>query len=420
VHEIKGFEDQLNQNMRINKDCICFDWPENVDEFGITRPHRCFCQVNVQLWDDFTQKNRDFPDEEHLIAQGLKNSNNDHLDAKEKIHDWDARGLGSDFRDRCVHMNGKNYALYLKAKPDLEPPNIKKFEWLMKKLGCAADVAMKIITAARELSMGWVELAKIFPEIKKFNREHNACMIAERQEHIMREKTIAERADYLEMLAMETAEPDWKMQATWSEIHQQGPKIDGWEYMTDEVVAALKYVPYTELECEDPFWSYLEEGEEPFKEDEMDYGGDNNPFSAFPLYDGSEGVDHEFINEIKEMNMTELIELQRDMYPQKDHLNGGTRPARFWYITKSQKDIIWSYINERKEKIKQEAADNLSRDCQEVLRMINNWGKCSTSVSLIGKFKTGDDFKFYGEIISFDAPATPEELAVAWTVYKRL
>lgn len=417
-----GFVDKFGQKMRVEKpDCICQQL--HTDEHGIVQPHKCYCTVDVQIWYDYSQPNRDIPDRLHNIAQGQAHPVNGHLDAKEEIRGWHARGLDSDFRDRCVQMTDptgkiRNYALYLKSKVDIKPTGLKDFKWVAGRLGCEEDVAIKLVAVLAELSMSWQQAVRFFPELKSFNREEKACLLEDKMAYVLRDRPIPERIDWLEKLAAEIKEPDWKtIDDTWHVGADHSSRIDNWEYLTDEVLEALRYVPYSEdSDYEDPFWEYLEPDEEPFKEDELDVRGDNNPFSAFPLYDGSEALHEDIIEYIRDCDEKTLKQISKWLYNRGRHL-----PSKLWWLTDGQVNQMWPYINEKKEQIKETKVLKISVACAEIIELVRSWGKIRSSSSLIYAFKDGRSYDFFGEIINAQkAKASADDLSALWAVYNQL
>jgi hypothetical protein len=85
--------------------------------------------------------------------------------------------------------------------------------------------------------------------------------------------------------------------------------------------------------------------------DERDIPMIDNTFGAFPLYYEEDGLDTEFINEIKVATPEELVSLQKMMFPSYDPYYGTERKAELGFLTDKQKSVFWSFVSGRKQQL---------------------------------------------------------------------
>ena len=137
-----------------------FDWAEFAWGTECYEDNRQNMYVNptelgwdISLVPDVNQyKNSDLPDNLSFKDMGLVDRENRHLDYQ-KMND-------RDFRERCVQMNGRNYALYMKGRQDagLKPANHKDqqvIQGIFEEMGitCSNQTADDLAIMARKFGL---------------------------------------------------------------------------------------------------------------------------------------------------------------------------------------------------------------------------------------------------------------------------
>jgi hypothetical protein len=393
---------------------------------------------------DFFQTNKDLPDNIQWFEMGIVERNNEHLDPVKEFqkpktmtgtynvrgkrntkiaieYEWESKFNSKtpgkwvnqmndrDFRERCVPINGKNYAFKLKKKPDIEPPNYLRMEWIAEKLRIPHDLARQVIELFKEMEFSRKEIMKIFYSpatpycwaggaYKKTFGKDKGKMIAT---PMSTGKEIARDIESIRWLNDAISEP--KIKSIWGNTDGE-PISEDWIYMTEEVIETIEF-------------GTLDEQKNDTVPDQMDVTSTAYPFALFPLQYGNEALSHEFITMIKEADFDKIKEIQSRFYAQYDALAGRYYAPKYWYLTGTQKSQAWIYIKERKEQLKNMKAKDMSEDCKICLHWIKQYGKSKFSTGIIYAFKEGKNFDLFGQIIEFNEPASNQEMQFVWSQY---
>lgn len=327
---------------------------------------------------DQSQPNMDYPDNLQFHEMGLNQLKNPHLDLKapvSKTSTWDARGLNSDFRDRCVQYNGSNWFLELKSKRFFEPPAHLDIFKIVQRLEIGFDLAEKLVNAIGDLQLCQHDAELIISDLEKWDLEH-----------------IEKTAEYLDTLA---------------------------GALEDVTVSRREFQPYDDNICNSLNIGTWDPDYDPDTEDEdFDYSGDNNPFTAHKLYWGKEALPDEFIRMVLESDIYQLAEVKRGFSPQLNEYTGKLYKPKYRFMSYTQRQQAWEYIRIREDQLAAAAKKNMSKSCKEALELILQFGKCSESLAIIKRAATGGVYDMFGVKIPFEK-ITPQEQQILWATYRQ-
>ena len=335
---------------------------------------------------DTSQRNQDLPDNLVFTDMGLSSRVNEHLD-HQLLND-------RDFRQRCVQANGRNYVLYQKTLIDMQKPQHLRSEWLAEQLGIQIDLAYKLADAFSKLKLDRKAVMKILHGYVTSAGEHKNGLIGSNG-------NMVKVVELLDMLGDEADEVTVKRS----------------EFVPNDIFTSFK---------EDTIYALNVGSMNPYSDevtqadDDIDQMGDNNPYSAFPLYDGSEALSHEFLTMIRTASFNKLRIIQQGFFKQEDVVSGRVYKAKYHYMTPSQKSQAWVYIKARKAELKEATRANLSQDAEITIGWIKALGKSKVASALIFAFADGRAFDLFGQVIEFSDKANSLELGVVWDEYKKL
>ena len=344
---------------------------------------------------DYFQRNKDLPDNIQWHDMGIVERKNEHLDPiKDDSNPGGYVNKMNDrhFREMCVQLGGQNFAIKLKTKPDIEPPNHMKIEWVADKLRIEHDLAMQVVDLVRDMEIDRKTMMKMF-----YAKPYMWTKCSS--------KEIARDLSILRELHESASEPNW---SSLSDNNFAEPIDENWIYMVDEVYETMQVARFNEATNEQ------------YREDHMDVTSPAYPFALFPLYWGKEALSHEFITMIKEADWDKIKEIQKRFFPQYDSMVGKWYAPKYWYLSPSQKSQSWVYINERKEELKNIKPSDLSEECKQCLYWIQQYKRSKYSTALIYAFKDGRSFDSFGIKVDFNRRATGQELNYLWSEYKKI
>lgn len=332
----------------------------------------------IHEFQDLSQPNRDLPDNLQFFEMGLSQLENPHLDIKKPVSrtsTWDARGLNSDFRDRCVQYSGANWFLYLKTQTSYKPPAHLDIEAISQRLGCSLEVSEKFVNAFKDLSLRPKDCEVILADLEAHS---------DAQENM---------ADYLDIIA---------------------------GLLEDVTVSGEEFRPYDDNICQSLNVGSWDPEYDPDQDDfEEIPAGDNNPYSASKLYWGNESLPQEFITMVLEADLKKLYEIKRGFKPSFNQYTGKRYEAKYRFLTYTQRQQAWEYIEIREAQIQDEAKAQMSKSCKDALSLIRQFGRCSESLAVIKKASIGGTYDMFGVKIPFSR-ITPTESRVLWAEYKSL
>jgi hypothetical protein len=441
---------------QIIKDCYCkAEEPERETEAPLSNWEK----RKIAAYEN--NHNADLPDNLQYYEMGIAERINDHLDPirmeykDEHIHttkignieiEWESRfsnkqkpehvNMMNDrhFREMCVQINNRNYALKLKTKPDIDKVSYQRFEWLAEQLDIEPDLAMQIAETFKEMELDWPAVQRTFrksdetcwkgnkvkirkPDAEPINKmnfktqeQYQAYELIEKEIPFSTSMEIARDLEIMNEWHECVDEPDRR----WAETDDSNfaqPISEDWIYMTDEVIQAMK--------DEDNYVLPLD-AETNMADDHLDRLYKANPFGTFPLYYGNEALSHEFIQMIKEADYEQLKVIMARFFPQKNDYTGRVYPPEYYYLSSSQKSQAWIYINERRAQLMAEPKrEELSENCRKCLEWISRFGKSRISSSIIYAFSAGETYNWQGFEIEFEKPPV-NEVSYVWNQYKAL
>lgn len=362
------------------------------------------CEINE--FQDLSQPNRDLPDNLQFFEMGLSQLENPHLDIKKPVSrtsTWDARGLNSDFRDRCVQYgkgkNRSNWFLYLKTQTSYQPPEHLDIEAVSQKTGCSLQDAERLVNAFKDLSLGVRECESILNEFSEKtyisdNQDESAIsMLRSIMAEFPKHEVVSKYIDYLDTLA---------------------------GLLEDVTVSSEEFRPYDDNICQSLNVGSWDPEYDPDQDDfEEVPAGDNNPYSVSKLYWGNEALPQEFITMILEADLKKLYEIKRGFKSSTNQYTGKRYEAKYRFLTYTQRQQAWEYIEMREQKIQDEAKVSMSQSCKDALSLIRQFGRCGESLAVIKKASIGGTYDMFGVKIPF-SKITPTESRVLWAEYKAL
>jgi len=418
-----GFVDQPDEKIRQENVAIFYfinsdgkqDWSWEPATSPCEHVGPCSCPVNVQIWNDMSQRNRDIPDELHAWEQGWGYRTNEHLDPIKddsgKRVRWVNKLNDRHFRELCKPYGGQLHFIHMMLPADIVSkyrPQVHRHEWLAKELGCKVDIAAKLIEGFKSFELDRKSVMKLLKQnLMNFKGDN---------------KKLAEIADALEDLALQVAEPEWsKIDNHFSTYEDDVMFEDNVIYLVDEVLEGLKFDQYREDEnsryevWNEGLMTYEEVESDQVWDDELDTSLSNgNVFSSNPLYYGAEALPDEFIR------MIQFADDEKLDYIIKNIPNKRKSYKKWGFLTPSQTSQAWIYIKERKAELAKADLENPSKDLVVALNWVKKLGKGKSASSIIFKFAEGTNYNFFGIPINFSRPASKTELSVLWTTYKAL
>jgi len=345
----------------------------------------------LDSWIDKSQPNTDLPDELHSFDQGLSQRTNDHLD-NQHLND-------RDFRQRCVEINGNLHILFERNGADFDLPAHHDPLYVQDCFKCQIDVALKIVQGFRDLSLG--------------KRE---CLDILHHEDIdLRHFLPYELADYLEGMATAIQEPEWDMINN-DQFPEEDP-MSGSIYMIDEIINSIKHPALID---DTPA------GQEPSPNigsmplDDIANDEQTDTFGTRMLYHEAEALSHEFLQAIRSASAERLAVLTSGFFQTEDNETGIVYPAKYSYLTNSQKSQAWVYMKERKQQLIEWHRTRLSPIAIKALHWMKQMADRQTAASIIYCCRGGRDFNLSGATISIAEKMPLGELSVLWFEYNKL
>lgn len=363
---------------------------------------------------NYFQPNRDVPDNIQWFEMGIVERKNEHLDPVKddsQPHGYSNMMNDRHFREMCVQIGNQNFAIKLKTKPDIEPPDYLKVEWVAKKLRIPLDLAMQVVELFCDMQIDRKTAMKMFFSVTSYcwaGGQYTSKKKTIRKGRAS-SKEIARDIAILRMIHEDASEPEW---AKLKDNNFAEPIDETWIYMTEEVIESIEGDPKRMRRLN-------EETNGEYQEDHMDVTSPAYPFALFPLQWGAEALSHEFIQMIKEADWDKIKIIQRRFFAQYDQMAGRWYAPEYWYLSPTQKSQAWVYINARKEQLTVREGD-LSEECKQCLYWIRQYKRSKYSTALIYAFKKGSNFNDFGISVKFKKPADQSEVNFLWSEYKKV
>jgi len=139
-------------------------------------------------------------------------------------------------------------------------------------------------------------------------------------------------------------------------------------------------------------------------------------FGAFPLYFEDDGLDIDYINDIKNADVKELKAMQRDMFPTYNDYTGKESRAVLYYLTDLQKSVFWSFISWRKQQLIDQIKRTASEQIMRVIEFILKNNKTKAIRALILSMGRGEPFSIDDQLL--EAKPSDDEYWMMWEAYK--
>jgi hypothetical protein len=383
--------------------------------------------------------NVDVPDDKYLYEMGCGLRRNESLDHRA----MDDR----DFRERCIVVNGRLYALYEKRKVDLQPrsdlrqevvagmlpdanyEDVDRFVRFCRSMRFSRKTVLALIhgyvrpdedgTIARSSglkALDAAEFAEIVDELEAQQAELAEYDIPEPETNMPR--TLNDERAYWHDVALRLYDqgkfgdgfPGLLAQIRFIETNARRDFDEG--YYEDPARTPDSFTIYTTEEgVEDTVLDPMNEEEELLEWDpEMEKVAmaiDSNAFGAHPLYDETSCLSDEFINEIKAADWKSLSEV-------KSFLMSGES----WYLTSDQRKIAWSFVKGRENGL---IAESMKRPIAHLVgSYITKTDDAKRACALLFAWKNGERFDTEDTVFKFDEERSLEEdLVAAWTIFRR-
>jgi hypothetical protein len=383
-------------------------------------------------------RNVDLPDNRAFIDMGLNISKNPWVDNEggEAATAGKVRHMDSvDFRERCVPMNGRLYALYLKGKSDFQPPRHLRQEVLFETIPAIDRVQADKLTkffrktdARKDVVKGLVNGYYNMPEgFKVWNED-------ELKEQI-------EEFDIMESVLERIPEEGENNERTLEDerifYYEVSNKMIEKGYCT-QFSSVLQQINYIERAARQAYKNWLRDGEpnldmlatqvevevdDIMNEEEEYIDKKEEPvvnlgeFGAFPLYYEDDGLLTEYINDIKEADVKELRAMQRDMFPTYNEYTGKESRAVLYYLTDMQKSVFWSFIAGRKQELIKQIIKTAPEHILRVVEFILKNGKTTAVRALILAMGRGEAFSIDDTV--FEGKPSDDEYWMMWEAYKQ-
>lgn len=402
--------------------------PIEVDDFGRKTP-----VVEVTQRESIQPLNVDVPDDKYLYEMGCGNRKNESLDHRA----MDDR----DFRERCIVVGNRVYALYEKRKADLAPRSDLRQEVLMKMLHEDADYA-DVDTLAHVFRDMRLSRSAVLKLIHGYVRPDEDGVIA-KSDGLKSLEDLSEIAGEFESMRDELKEFDIPEPETnrdrsidderayWLDVSRDlfdrghfASTLDQVRFIEESALRDWEDGYYRDPDHVDEFVIYQNEDYVSDRQSDVDPDDENliewdpideetamaidsNAFGAHPLYDESSCISDDLIDEIKMASWLELSEI-------KSWLMGKDA----WYLNSDQRKIAWSFIKGREDRL---IAESLRRPiAQMVGSYITETKESGRACAMLFSWKNGERFDTDEDVFKFDEEMPLEhELAAAWTIFRR-
>ena len=412
-------------------------WRENWEQWFV-RYHARHCwhrEYQIGTVPDTFQSNHDIPHVQAFVDMGLTHPN-EQLPATIRDENGTRRTMNdAHFRECCVVRGNQLHAFHEKSGVDFQKPWHLRPETFQRWLDCDIETADSLSGAFEALGANAHTVVRaIFGYLTSDSLEWRPGVKAAEDPEFY--------AEFFENLATDANDDGYSLeyyrQKAYKEIKDEyGTMLTATQlHIATEQRARTYWKDHLEAREQMENWLSLDENTnadrwyrremvgydgdefgEYFAEDDLS-PADTNGYSTHPLFDGSEGLRHEFLSFINQATYDELQKLKSFMYPQKG------RRARFHFFTESQRSQFWQYVNDRETKIIKKA----KRICSPVvrdtyLRIMEARGKkgvLKKMRAMMLSHVNGQTFTDYytGERFDFTAPTEPEAALLKWA-YKQ-
>ena len=388
-------------------------------------------------------RNVDMPDNREFINMGLNISVNPWIDneggecaySKGKVRHMNS----AHFRELCITVGDRLYVLFLKGKKDMQPPSHlrpeKIYDWLGNVDRKEADRLTKffrkmkanynvvrclvhgyhampdglktfesddIVDAVNDLEGIEVELETIpkedmnnqrtFDDEREFYLDLSNRLIESGRAPF---SSVMRQMDYIECMARQAMRDRFMDGVPDEEWLQWGTNVD--ENVTD---------PMNE---EEELLEWPEDDDIPMVD---------NAFGAFPLYYEDDGITTEFINDIKQADVEGIVQLQKMMFPQRNHEWGGFRKAELGFLNDMQKSVFWSFTLGRKQQLISKILNESQVEIKQFVKKIFELKTSKIVKALINAAGRGETIRIDDEF-TLDYQVTPDQLWLLWEAFKQ-
>jgi len=338
--------------------------------------------------------NTDIPHDPQLVEMGCNENANPFLS-----HTLgDPRTMNeAHFFDLCLKYGSKLLAMFEKRSADFDPMVFNRPEELMEWLECEYHDAHTIAhclkrfefnkSLARRMIFGHTTSEGVRKPGFKNLGEQNAQTYAE---------MLSELVEQLPELP-----PNGQNMVSLDTNYYEAPAH--LEDITDNPWSKLSILLeeqpdpdvtiYTNLEDPDELPGYIDAFG---NEDDVVLGDDG--IGTFPMWDGTESLDHEYVDRVRRANVDQIWEIQQEMYPQR--INGRWQPAINASMTPQQKAFAWQFINDRKSQLLELAVDQATEETRQVIEMFKQMDERQKK-PLVLSYINGRKFNNKGHIIDF-------------------
>lgn len=366
------------------------------------------------------QRNKDLPDKLHNFVNGQAQRTNEHLD-NEIMND-------RHFRECCLQRSGQNQFLYLKGKDQINPPKYRQPEYLKDLLNISFELAQRLSAVFDSSEKDGLDIDfKTFIKILYGNTPLNLDLKKLDKPGTVSKMFWPKKRKFqatnkpLGLFANKDATPPRPFNPEW--IEKAIIILENLaESLSKVTVKSADFVQFDEstLYSLNTGKSISYNSEDDENEDTELEEGAGNPYTTRPLFDGSEALSHNAINEIRFSDLDRLKEIQAKFLPRKNRRTGKTYGREAWYLTSTQVSQAWIYIKARKEELKKPVDFQLSADGKNVLSWIKSLGKSREASALIHAYKDNRTANFFGIKISFSQKAPKVELDFLWSEYSKV
>jgi len=392
-------------------------------------------------FEDKIQRNLDLPDNLAYIDMGIESPVNTHLDVNRNNNEgvkmlWKKHRRGfeyqvpchggsmddRDFRERCVRYGNQMFFIHQKLPSDMQPMLQLRPEWIQGHLECEFEDACTLSEAWRRLGYSkWMINKLVFG---KYCDADGTWKMGLRHSGIEKSRDYAEYFEGLVYDLEEIESMEDELRGHYYDVSQRMIDSGEWYAQFSEEVNAALQMSWIESSVRNEFEEMEIICEEEIDEVDgfIDYFGDemmtmrtSDAFGINALFDGNDCIDHELICEIKEASAQEIGKIQQRFFSKMTPY--GMRKAHYWWMTGSQKERAWKFINARKDELKDFKL--LSEHTKTVLNdIMNEVVSDNMKKAMVASFCNGRRFDLFGEIINWRKPA-PNEVYAIWAEFEK-
>lgn len=409
-------------------------------------------QFRTELIQVAINDNPDIPYDEQLVEMGCVTKENPILDnvepgnPKRKDANYAGRMNDRHFRELCVRYGNQILAMCQRRYADILPIIHTRPEFIEQHMECHPSDANTIGTClqrmqfnkslARRVIFGYMQQDGVhrsgFQGVGEFHGESYAEMLEDLvtqlpdlpEPGINGPRTLDDDRSYYYDVSCKLIEanqmgPDPLAQLRYIEqsaardqlVPQETPADGRIYYYSDGTDPGQ--VIFTNLEEDDDIDPYVDG----FGEEQTEIIDDG--IKTFPMFDGTESLDTEYINRIRAADVDEIWAIQQDFFRQRNQYTGRTYPPRNKWMTPSQKRFAWSFINDRKVQLLESAVDAATEQTKEIIALFTQL-KPKQRKALVLCYINGREFDIRGTKIKFSQRPSSSDQFLLWAEIKRI